>query len=85
MNQCMVYGHKAWANGNNDGYNVGIDKTQLALFAHNTTAINKRYSYWLRDVSGSYLFTLVDDRGLAGRRNASFAYGVLPVFLLKGA
>jgi hypothetical protein len=31
MNQCMVYGHVAWGYGNyNNGFNVGIDKTQLA-------------------------------------------------------
>ena len=30
MNECMVYGHQVW--GTQNGYNVGCDKTQIALF-----------------------------------------------------
>ena len=85
MNQCMVYGHKAWTNGNNDGYNVGIDKTQLALFAHNPTSINTRQTYWLRDVRSSAVFAGVTNYGGANNGNASSVLGVRPVFLLKGA
>lgn len=85
MNQCMVYGNKAWANGNNDGYNVVIDKTQLALFAHNPTSINTRQTYWLRDVRSSSDFAHVGGNGDAHFGYASYVYGVRPVFLLKGA
>lgn len=85
MNQCMVYGNKAWANGNNDGFNVGIDKSQLALFAHDTSAINRRYTYWLRDVRSSADFVRVDINGPAAIYVASGVIGVRPVFLLKGA
>lgn len=85
MNQCMVYGNKTWANGNNDGYNVGIDKSQLALFAHNPTSINTRQTYWLRDVCSSALFAVVGSYGDSRGLNASYFLGVRPVFLLKGA
>lgn len=83
MNQCMVYGHKAWANGNNDGYNVGIDKTQLALFAHNPTSINTRQTYWLRDVRSSASFANVVNNGRADAYGASDVVGVRPVVLLS--
>lgn len=83
MNQCMVYGNKAWANGNNDGYNVGIDKSQLALFAHNSTSINTRQTYWLRDVSSSTHFALVVSGGAANNFGASDVYGVRPAFILS--
>jgi hypothetical protein len=83
MNQCMVYGHKAWANGNNDGYNVGIDKSQLALFAHNPTSINTKQTYWLRDVRSSANFAVVADGGLAIYYYASGVTGVRPVVLLS--
>jgi hypothetical protein len=84
MNQAMVYGQKAWSNGNNDGYNVGTDKTQLALFAHDTSAINRRYGYWLRDVRNSTYFAYMDVLGGAGGTQASNVLDVRPVFLLKG-
>lgn len=83
MNQCMVYGNKVWANGNNDGYNVGVDKTQLALFAHNPTSINTRQIYWLRDVRGSADFADVRGNGGAGYSAASVVDGVRPVALLS--
>lgn len=83
MNQCMVCGQKAWANGNNDGYNVGIDKSQLALFAHNSTSINTRQTYWLRDVRSSTFFAFVYSDGYAYSHDASRVYGVRPVALLS--
>ena len=83
MNQCMVYGNKAWANGNNDGYNVGVDKSQLALFAHNPTSINTRQTYWLRDVLSSSGFAYVFYYGHARYANASDVVGVRPVVLLS--
>lgn len=83
MNQCMVYGNKVWANGNNDGYNVGIDKSQLALFAHNPTSINTRQTYWLRDVHSSTAFARVAADGVASYRDTSDVLGVRPAFLLS--
>ena len=83
MNQTMVYGHKAWANGNNDGYNVGADKSQLALFAHNPTSINIRQTYWLRDVRSSTSFALVRYDGYANHNNASKVLDVRPAVLLS--
>lgn len=85
MNQTMVYGQKAWSNGNNDGRNVGIDKTQLALFAHDPSFINWRKSHWLRDVRRSESFVAVNGQGCASDTDASGVFGVRPVFLLKGA
>ena len=83
MNQAMLYGQKAWANGDNDGYNVGIDKSQLALFAHNSTSINNRETYWLRDVRSSTNFAAVRYYGSAGCTGASYVFGVRPVVLLS--
>jgi hypothetical protein len=85
MNQAMVYGQKAWANGNNEGFNVGIDKNQLALFAHDASAISRRYGYWLRDVRSSSNFARMDGDGVANNGRTSYVNGVRPVFLLKGA
>lgn len=83
MNQCMVYGNKAWANGNNDGYNIGIDKSQLALFAHNPISINTIQTYWLRDVRSSAHFAVARGYGNAYFFDASGISGVRPVVLLS--
>jgi hypothetical protein len=55
MNQAMVYGHVAWA-GN--GYDVGCDKSQIALFQARPDLIVNRENWWLRDVQSSTDFCL---------------------------
>lgn len=84
MNQSQVYGQKAWSNGNNDGYNVGIDKNQLALFFYAPQyQIANRSSYWLRDVRNATRFALVAVSGTAGHSDASNSSGVRPLHLLS--
>lgn len=79
MNQAMVYGHVAWA-GN--GYDVGCDKSQIALFQARPDLIVNRENWWLRDVQSSAHFCRVDNVGNASAWNASDVCGVRPAFLI---
>lgn len=85
MNETMVYGHEAnsekVAGGSN--YNVGIDKTQLPLFAHDPSKITNRADWWFRSVVSSAAFALVLDVGIAGHYSASGSFGVRPAFAIK--
>lgn len=85
MNETMVYGHEAnsekVAGGLN--YNVGIDKTQLPLFAHDPSKITNRAAWWLRSVVSSASFALVNSSGLASNNGASASYGVRPAFAIR--
>lgn len=79
MNQAMVYGHVAWA-GN--GYDVGTDKTQLAIFQARPDLICNRQNWWLRDVRSSANFCGVNYDGDANGWGASHSFGVRPAFLI---
>ena len=79
MNQAMVYGHVAWA-GN--GYDVGCDKSQIALFQARPDLIVNRENWWLRDVQSSPNFCLVNTYGHAACWGASNVVGVRPAFLI---
>lgn len=79
MNQAMVYGHVAWA-GN--GYDVGCDKSQIALFQARPDLIVNRENWWLRDVRSSTNFCGVSDYGSANAWSASSVLGVRPAFLI---
>ena len=79
MSETMVYGCKVWANA---GYDVGIDKEQLALFRHDHSRIVNRSYQWLRGVSSSSYFANVKYFGHAGSDGASYSYGVRPAFAL---
>lgn len=86
MNETMVYGHEAnsekVAGGLN--YNVGIDKTQLPLFAHDPSKITNRAAWWLRSVVSSANFARVYTYGIAYDASASNnSYGVRPAFAIK--
>ena len=82
MNECMVYGHQAWGAAAHNGYNVGCDKSQLALFQARPDLIVNRENWWLRDVRSSTSFCYVDDGGYAGAWDASNVLGVRPAFLI---
>ena len=82
MNECMVYGHQAWGAAAHNGYNVGCDKSQLALFQARPDLIVNRENWWLRDVQSSTLFCLVHSSGDATAWNASTVIGVRPAFLI---
>lgn len=81
MNESMVYGHPAW--GAHHGYETGIDKGQLPLFALEPSRICNRGNWWLRDVVSSLDFALVNGGGLANSSTASHSHGVRPAFAIK--
>ena len=82
MNECMVYGHQAWGAAAHNGYNVGCDKSQLALFQARPDLIVNRENWWLRDVRFSADFCRVAVDGGAGGWGASNVFGVRPAFLI---
>ena len=84
MNEVMVYGCSVFGGtnlgGSGGGYNIGIGKSQLPLFALNPKMINTRQSFWLRDVVFAAGFVLVYGTGTANYSGASYASGVRPAF-----
>jgi hypothetical protein len=79
ISEVMACGCKVWANA---GYDVGIDKEQLALFRHDVSRLTTRSIWWLRSVYSSALFARVDDFGHASYADASRSLGVRPAFAL---
>jgi hypothetical protein len=87
MSESMVYGHHAWAantSASGLGYETGIDKGQLPLFALEPSRICNRAFWWLRDVVSSAGFARVAVGGAAGSNDASNSLGVRPVFGILG-
>lgn len=82
MNEHMVYGSYAWGGGSQNGYDTGIDKSQLALFQARPDLICNRQGWWLRDVRSATDFCSVGYYGGAGRWTASTSLGVRPAFLI---
>lgn len=82
MNEKMVYGSHAWGGGSQNGYDTGIDKSQLALFQARPDLITNRNNYWLRDVRSATSFCDVSYHGLADAWSASGSFGVRPAFLI---
>lgn len=82
MNECMVYGHQAWGTAAHNGYDVGCDKSQIALFQARPDLITNRENWWLRDVRSSPYFCDVDACGNATAWGASRVFGVRPAFLI---
>lgn len=83
-NEPMMYGHPHFS-PTSDGSTVPsiytISKTQLALFmVCPRFIVNRSYNQWLRDVVSSAYFALVNDYGHPNYGNASFSFGVRPVF-----
>ena len=86
LSEPQVYGSSVRGNF----YDVGINKTQLALFRHNPALIighletshSSRQYWWLRAVSGSGRFANVDNSGIADSSYAFYSCGVRPLFLL---
>lgn len=85
-NECMIYGHPHFApacDGSTISMLYTIDKTQLSLFALRPQLIvNRSYSQWLRDVVSSAHFARVDTYGNANCYNATYSFGVRPVFAI---
>jgi hypothetical protein len=79
MSETMVYGCKVQANS---GYDVGIDKGQLALFRHDVSRLPIKSSWWLRSIGSPASFAFVGNFGEANYNYASSSYGVRPAFAL---
>ena len=84
MNESMVYGapinSKPVADSIN--FNVGYEKTQLALFKLRPELITNRGHWWLRCVVSAAHFAYVGSYGLADYLSASYSYGVRPAFAI---
>lgn len=84
MNEIMVYGSIVNGRATYGLYSIGIEKTQLPLFALRPDIANIRTSYWLRDVASGTFFAHVSSSGTVIRVNASVSTGVRPVFSIIG-
>ena len=82
MSEVMVYGIRAWSVGGK-GYEVGIDKEQLALFRLDHSRICNRAYWWLRGVGSASCFVFVNAYGYAAYNDASYSCGVRPAFAIK--
>ena len=83
MNETQVYGHQVWTgNGAGNGYEDGICKQILPLFALNPQMVNIRASWWLRSVSSASYACNVYNSGTANYYGASGSVGVRPLSLI---
>ena len=82
MNESMVYGHPAWGAASHNGFDIGCDKSQIALFQARPDLIANRETWWLRDVRSSAHFCLVGSSGHVDGWIASNVIGVRPAFLI---
>jgi hypothetical protein len=81
MNEVMVYGCVISGRADPGWPNIGIEKTQLPLFALRPDLINIGASWWLRDLMGvAGNFAIVDSNGLPQAASAQGTPGVRPVF-----
>lgn len=83
MNEIMVYGCHVYApmgNGVTVPNKYTTCKQQLALFQLNPKMLNRRYTFWLRDVVSAAAFANVASNGNASYYGASYSHGVRPAF-----
>lgn len=86
-NETMVYGQQVWSRGSaytSVGYEVGVEKFQLSIFALDRGFANNRASWWLRSVSSASHAAAVSVYGYANDNGASDTFAVRPRFLLVG-
>lgn len=86
MCEQMVYGSSCFApigNGSFTPANYKVEKSQLPLFRYRHDLIAIRDNYWLRDVLSGAYFAYVYYHGYAGCRDASYSFGVRPVFCIS--
>ena len=79
MSETMVYGHPVWTTS---GFEVGVDRTILPLFALNSASASIYSNWWLRSVATPSYFALVSTYGNATYYNASTTHGVRPAFAI---
>ena len=84
MNEVMVYGCTCGSKPVADSidFNIGIDKSQLPLFALDPSRITNRAYWWLRSVVSASHFADVASYGRAAHGHASNAFGVRPAFAI---
>ena len=83
MNEIMLYGARVNGSAVRGLYDIGIEKSQLPLFALNPQSINTRYSCWLRDVHSAATFAAAGNAGDASNSSASNSLGVRPAFSIS--
>jgi hypothetical protein len=79
MNENMVYGSSVWTTS---GFEVGVDRTILPLFALNPASASIRSTWWLRSVAAPASFAFVGYNGYAYYYGASNSRGVRPAFAI---
>lgn len=85
MCEQMVYGSGIFSpvsDGSNVTANYRVEKSQLPLFQHEPSRIN-RSSWWLRDVITANHFASVNYEGIAKYEYATTVLGVRPYFCIK--
>lgn len=85
MNEIMVFGSYINTPGGTASIFINrctINKQPLALFSLNPGIINRRQTFWLRDVCSSTLFADAYERGSADCSRASTSFGVRPAFAI---
>lgn len=84
--EANIYGGSAWglsSIGGGSGYNVGVSKSQFALFRLAPRYANISQNYWLRDVVTDTIFARVSNDGIAGCAGAAdSSVGFRPYALL---
>ena len=83
MTEHMVYGGIVNGDATYGLYNVGVDKSQLALFRLRPDLIGIRTSWWLRDVASAASFAGAHYGGLATLGDASRSLAVRPAFSIS--
>ena len=87
MNEQMVYGGAIFSptsDGSNVPANYRVEKSQLPLFALDPSRISNRDNSWLRDAVSAASFACVYGGGGANYYDASYSFGVRPVFGITG-
>ena len=79
INEVMAYGCMVWGI---NGYEVGIEKFQLALFRLFPELLNIRALWWLRSVYSAANAANVNSLGYANYNSASPSLGVRPLSLI---
>jgi hypothetical protein len=78
-----VLGHGTFGISHYEYYfNIGISYGQLPLFRLSPDKICKRYTYWLRNIPQSTLFSMVSSEGYVHVMPASYSLELQPYFLL---
>ena len=84
-NETQIYGAQVWSYGDSGAkpsHEVGIDKTQFAIFRLRATTETDRAGWWLRSVVSAALAAFVTGAGGANNSGSSVAIGVRPRFLV---